>query len=289
MASKKKTPKKKEPVTQSAQAPNDSTYKMISLDLIDDPARPMRTDMTEASVEDLVLSIKQVGIIEPIIVKPKGRRYEVIAGHRRTFAANIAKLPMVPCFIKVASDDETEMLKIHENLYRESIKPADEAQHFDYLIQKQKMTPNKIAGLIGKSPSYVRDRLAILNYPDFLKEAMDKGQISFSVAREFARFDNVDQMRKAVYYAKRSGMTQELARKWVLEHKRAVEQPQITPSPNQSGNGESAPVEHSTTCIFCKQSLRLLEAQVVYMHDHCLHEASAIEIPEPEAQPKTKA
>lgn len=280
MATKKKASEEPKLKQTSAAGPAESSYQMISLDLIDDPQQPMRSDMTEASVEDLVLSIKQVGIIEPIIVKPAKGRYEVIAGHRRTFAARLAKLMIVPCFITTANEEQTEMLKIHENLYRENVRPADEAKHFDYLIQKQKMTPVKIAQLISKSPTYVGDRLAILQYPDFLKEAMDKGEITFSVAREFARFDDLVQMRQAVYYAKRSGMTMEMARKWVLDHKRSKENPQTFASPSPLGNGETAVVEHTTTCIFCRQALRLLEAQVVYMHDHCVNEVNNLQVAE---------
>lgn len=277
MATKKKAPQKTKDSEASAASTLETKYQVVSLDLIDDPQQPMRSDMTEASVEDLVLSIKQVGIIEPIIVKQVKGRYEVIAGHRRTFAARIAKLTMVPCFINNANEEQTEMLKIHENLYRENVRPADEAKHFDYLIQKQKMSPLKIAQLITKSPSYVTDRLAILNYPDFLKEAMDKGEISFSVAREFARFDDPQMMRQAVYYAKRGGMTMEMARKWVLDHKRSKENPQILASPNPLGSADPTPVEHTTKCVFCGQGLRLLEAQVVYMHEHCLHEANRLQ------------
>lgn len=254
----------------------DSPYQVIALDLIDDPEAPMRSDLTPASVEDLVMSIKQVGIIEPIIVKPNKGRFEVIAGHRRTFAARIAKLVDVPCYIRNASADETEMLKIHENLYRADIKPADEAKHFEYLIKKRNMSPSQIAQLIGKSLSYVTDRIDILSYPPFLLEAMNNGEISFSVAREFIKFDDDKQMMQAVYFAKRGGMTQEMARKWVNDHKRAKETPQILAAPNAAGMPESAPVEHYTECIFCRAQLRLIEAQVVYMHRQCAQEALRI-------------
>ena len=273
MAKKKKKPQTIKEEPKQPDKSGDVAFQMISLDLVDDPEQPMRSDLTEASVEDLVMSIKQVGIIEPIIVKEVKGRYEVIAGHRRTFAARLAKLVEVPCYVRKANDEETEMLKIHENLYRADIKPADEAIHFARLIDKQNITPARIAQLISKSPSYVSDRLAILNYPDFLKEALDKGQISFSVAREFARFDDIQQMRQAVYYAKRGGMTQEMARKWVLDHKRAKHESGVQEVKPPAGTSPEAPIEHSARCIFCGEGLRLIEAQVVYMHDHCHREA----------------
>ena len=275
MATKKKqtTKPKESPPTMAVD--DKAEFKAVSLDLIDDPEQPLRTDLTPASVEELVLSIKQVGIIEPIVVKPVKGRYEVIAGHRRVFACRIAKHMLVPCYIRHASEEETEMLKIHENLYRADITPADEALHFEQLINKQKLTPGRIAQLISKSQSYVSDRLAILNYPDFLMEAMQSKEISFSVAREFARFDDVKQMRSAVFYAKRGGMTQEMAHKWVADHKRSSESPTIHEAPQETDDGEANTVEHSSTCVYCREPVRLMDAEVVYMHRKCKVEADA--------------
>lgn len=272
---KKQQPKKSATAIQPA---DEAKYEMLSLDLIDDPQAPMRSELTEASVQELAMSIKQVGLIEPIVVKPVNGRYEVIAGHRRTLACRLAKLPIVPCHIRIANDEQTEMLKIHENMYRLDIKPADEAKHFEYLINKQKLTPPRIAQLINKSASYVNDRLGILSYPDFLHEAMSKGEISFSVAKEFSRFDDEQQMRQAVFYAKRGGMTQEMAHKWVVDHKRSKEVAPVTETVETSSNGEYQEVVYTSTCIYCREGLHILKAQTVYIHDECLHDANAVQL-----------
>jgi len=274
-----KEPAKDTQLPTSAASP-ESEFRLISTDLIDDPERPMRTDMTPASVEDLVMSIKQVGIIEPLVVKQVQGRFEVIAGHRRLYACRLGKIPEIPCHVRRANDEQTEMLKIHENLYRADIKPADEAKHFDHLIKKQKLSPTKISQLISKSLSYVTDRLTILEYPDFLREALDNNTISFSVAREFARFDDVKQMRTAVYYARRGGMTMEMARKWVSDYKRDKANPIIHGQDETNVYGEAQQVEHSATCVYCQKGLRLVEASVVYMHAECLQE---VNIPRPKA------
>lgn len=255
-------------------APMETQFRIISLDLIDDPERPMRTDMTPASVEDLVLSIKQVGIIEPIVVKMVNGRYEVIAGHRRKYSSELAGLAEVPCSVLTVNDEQTEMLKIHENLYRAEVKPSDEAQHFKYLIDKHHMTPTKVSQLIGKSLSYVSDRLAIFNYPDFLKDAMDKKQISFSVAREFARMDDLQEMSNFVFYAIRNGITQDAAQKWVQDHRRAKENPVIQETQTYNEETQLQEVTHSAECVYCKEGVALLEASVVYMHDACLRQAN---------------
>ena len=99
-----------------------SKHKTIVLDRIKDPAAPLRSDLSHEAVNDLVQSIKQVGIIEPLVVRKKGDDFEVIAGHRRLVAAGIAGLTEVPCIIVKASDEQAEVLKLHENLNRNDIK-----------------------------------------------------------------------------------------------------------------------------------------------------------------------
>jgi ParB family chromosome partitioning protein len=284
MTAKKKVIITPEVQPQQEEQAKDIGFKILSLDLIDDPAAPMRKQLTEPSVEDLVMSIKQVGIIEPIVVKPVNGRYEVIAGHRRTFACRLAKILEIPCYIRTANYDETEMLKIHENLYREDILPQEEARHFAYLMERQKMNPSKIAQLIGKSLSYVTDRLEILGYPDFLRESLDNKEISYSVAREFSHFGDLQQMRSAVFYAKRGGMTQEMARKWVMDWRRSKEHPRIEEVTVNNGFGEPQEIEHTATCVYCKEGLRLIEAEVVYMHSKCLRDANATAPPPPAAE-----
>jgi len=264
-------------------APPKADFGNISLDLLDDPARPMRKDLSAESVEDLVVSIRQVGIIEPLVVKPVGKRYEVIAGHRRLVAAGIADLAVVPCYIVNATNEQAEMLKIHENLYRADVRPSDEADHFKYLIQSHKLSPVRLSKLIGKSEGYVNDRLAIFNYPPELKYALDNEQIKFSVAREFARMEDVAKMREYLHYAVRNGISPAMARQWVVDWRRSIAEPQVEERETIMEGGQVPVIEHFSACVYCTESIKLSEANVVYIHDKCLKDtqqtAPAIQIP----------
>jgi ParB family chromosome partitioning protein len=250
----------------------ETRFEVLSLDLIDDPARPLRSDLSPESVEDLVASIKQVGIIEPLVVKEVGKRFEVIAGHRRLVAATIAGLALVPCYVVKADPQISEVLKMHENLFRREISPVDEAKFYDFLIQHYKLTPAKIAAMINKSQSYVLDRLDILEYPEELRQALQQKQIEFSVAREFSRVSDVNTMRKFLHYAIRSGITTALARQWVDEWKRSLNpvysEPSQVPAPSPQGTEYITYVQ----CIYCRQDCKLFDAQTVYIHPHCLNE-----------------
>ncbi len=264
--------------TQYPPTPN-ADFLVISLDLIDDPERPMRSDLSPESVADLVLSIKQVGIIEPLVVKRKNDRFEIIAGHRRIVAAGIAGLAQVPCYIVDVTKEQGELLKIHENLYRADVKPSDEAEHFKYLIEHHKLTPTRISKLINKSDSYVLERLAIFNYPPELKYALDNGEIKFSVAREFGKMDDVIKMREFLKYAIVSGITPDVARRWVQEYRTSQDPASSPPETAISADPTSGTIECLSTCIYCQQPLNLKEANVVYIHDRCLSEANHRESP----------
>lgn len=249
----------------------------VPLNLIDDPTRPMRSDISRESLQPLVVSIKQVGLIEPIIVKEVGERYEVIAGHRRTMASEYAKLATVPCHVVQATEDQAEMMKIHENLYREDISPADEARHYAWLIEKKKLTPTKVAQLISRNPKYVTDRLDILNYHPALREALEQGQISFSVAKEFHRIDDESKLKQYLSYAVRGGMTTGVAKKWVDDLQRPeVEAPKYS-GPNLDESNNATPEVATSKCFYCTESVNVLEAQVVYVHDHCVTERNNLE------------
>lgn len=247
-------------------------YKIISLDLIDDPERPMRTDLTQESVADLVLSIKQMGIIEPLIVFPKDGRYEVIAGHRRRYAAEIAKLVEVPCHVHNANKEQIELMKIHENLYRAAIRPSDEMRHFQYMMKRLNISPTKLAQLIGKSDPYVSERLMIANYEPELREALDNGKINFSVAKELSKTGDRNKCIEYLRYAIQNGLTQAGARQWVKDYLRSLETPKQTPITTYDPNTNTVLQKIYYPCIRCNSKHEIQDVVPVYMCNPCLHD-----------------
>jgi len=244
-------------------------FQIIPLELIDDPARPMRSDLTPDSVTELVLSIKQMGIIEPLIVKPQADRFEVIAGHRRLLASQIAKLDQIPCIIKNIGREEGEIMKIHENMFRDDISPFDEAKHFDYLIQQLKLSPAKVSQLIGRSPQYVSDRLAIFNYPPELRQALVDKKISFSSARVFARHPDPEKIRVFTRYAVSNGITPTLAEKWVKEDIAATKPRQETVASEGPTFPDREPETPYYHCYLCGEGVEVQEVVPVYLHTKC--------------------
>jgi ParB family chromosome partitioning protein len=253
----------------------ETKYNKISIDLIDDPELAIRSDISPESVEELSKSIKQIGLIEPIVVKKKGSRYEVIAGHRRLLACRMAEVFFVPCRIIEADDEMTEVIKAHENLYREEINVVDEAHFIEKTIQRLNLSVDKMASLLGKSRTYVQSRLAILGYPDFLYQALKDKKISFSVARKLSVIDDLQTLRNYVEYASLNGITEDVAVEWVKRWKMDSLSQSGQPVETIEEQGEIRQTPRLVVvCAACHQNLEMKDAKVVYMHYDCYRKIS---------------
>jgi ParB family chromosome partitioning protein len=182
-------------------------YKLIEISLIDDPERAMRSDLTEEGLKDLAESIRENGVIEPIVVRPRGNRYEVIAGHRRLAASWLAHRATIPCIIRDADDKETTILRVHENLIREDVNPVDEAKFIARTIRELGIGVDEFARMIHRSESYVMDRLAIDEMPEYMKEALSQGTLKLGAALALAQIEDEDTRYRWTLAAIRDGMS----------------------------------------------------------------------------------
>mgnify|MGYP001578724685 CR=1 FL=1 len=242
----------------------------ISLDLIDQPVKAMRVNLTPESVEDLARSIRQFGVLQPILVRKVGERLEIIAGHRRYTAAKLAGLAKIPCVVANLSADMADVAKIHENIYRADVNPVDEAAYLDYLVKTYKLSPQKLGEQIGKSASYVSDRLAILSYPDELRQALSRGQVKLTVARVFSRITDPQKLHEYLHYALVSGITPQVAEGWYADWKRQQKGEFDEPKETQSLPFVDQYKPTQVNCLICAEDLPMMYARIAYLHDECL-------------------
>ena len=167
---------------------NDITEIKIS-DIRSNPYQPRKT-FNESSLKELADSIKEYGIIEPIIVKKSVKGYELIAGERRTKAAKLAGLETIPAVIKDFNDQEMMEIALIENIQREDLNPIDEAFAYQKIIELSKMTQEEFAKKFGKSRSYVTNMLGLLNLPENVKELVKKHEISMGHARALSKISD---------------------------------------------------------------------------------------------------
>lgn len=142
-----------------------------------------RKNFDKAELEELADSIRQNGIIQPLVVRKVGQNYEIIAGERRYRAAKLAKLKEVPVVVKDVSDEDAYRLALIENLQRSDLNPMEEAQGYQQLIEQNGLTQEELSKLVSKSRSSVANTLRLLDLPDDVQGLMRDGKLSAGHAR----------------------------------------------------------------------------------------------------------
>lgn len=158
------------------------------------PGQP-RKRFDEGAIDGLVESIRQQGILQPLLVRAHpddANAYEIVAGERRWRAAQRAQLHEVPVIVKDLTDTETLEIALIENIHREDLTPLEEAEGYQRLIEEFGHTQDALAKSVGKSRSHVANMLRLLNLPEELKSMLDDGLISSGHARALLGAPNAE-------------------------------------------------------------------------------------------------
>ncbi|MEO1220162.1 MAG: ParB/RepB/Spo0J family partition protein [Pseudomonadota bacterium] len=160
------------------------------------PGNP-RKHFDETALEELAASIAARGVIQPIIVRPKGKgRYELVAGERRWRAAQKARLHQIPALVRELSDREVMALALIENLQREDLNPVEEARAYQRLADEEGMTQAEIARMVEKSRSHVANIQRLLGLPEQVLDLVEGGKLSMGHARALVGHDNAAALAK---------------------------------------------------------------------------------------------
>lgn len=160
------------------------------------PHQP-RKDFSHGALEELIASIKEHGILQPLLVseRPDGA-YELISGERRLRAATIAGLPTVPCIVKHVKDEEKLELALVENIQRKELNAIEEAFAYHRLHEEFGLTHEEVAQRVGKSRPYVSNMIRLLALPDEIKKALAEGLLPYSKARAILGLESAKDQRK---------------------------------------------------------------------------------------------
>lgn len=180
--------------TQPVQAPDDRVD--VNL-LFPSPFQP-RKDFDEEALNALVESVKEKGVLQPLLVRKKNGRFEIIAGERRWRASKLAGLQTVPVIVKDMDDKEVLEVALVENLLRENLSAIEEAEGFQRLIDEFSHTQEALAQIVGKSRSHVANTLRLLNLPDSVKDLVREGTLSAGHARALVGLDNAETLAKQI-------------------------------------------------------------------------------------------
>ncbi|MEP1588232.1 MAG: ParB/RepB/Spo0J family partition protein [Tateyamaria sp.] len=161
------------------------------------PDQP-RKRFESAPLDDLVASIKEKGVLQPLIVRPVGDEFEIVAGERRWRAAQQAQLHSLPVIVRDFTDTEVLEVAIIENIQRADLNPIEEAAGYKQLMDRFGHTQEKMAEALGKSRSHIANLLRLLQLPNSVQSYVNDGTLSAGHARALITADNPEELARKV-------------------------------------------------------------------------------------------
>ena len=168
----------------------------IKLDEIrSNPYQPRKV-FDDESLQELASSIKEHGVVQPVIVKKSIKGYELVAGERRTRACRLAGLKTVPAVVKDFNDKEMMEIALIENIQRENLNPIEEAMAYDAIIHGYNLTQEDVAKKFGKSRTYITNLLGLLKLPEETRRFVEEKKLSMSHARALSKLEDKDEINR---------------------------------------------------------------------------------------------
>jgi len=189
----------------------------IRLDEIEIPAYLMRKGVDNTEMAELKNSINDVGLINPVSVKKVGDRFVLIAGWRRYKACVELRREKIKAMVFAGTKVQDRAIMLHENLIREDINTADEADWVKAYIDAEGLSKREAGRRLNRSEAWVRERLIIADYPAPLKEVLRNRELPLTVVREFAKVKDENQLVFWCEYGIASGVSPGIARSWVQQ------------------------------------------------------------------------
>lgn len=242
-----------------------SGFKIVEVSLIDRPERISRLEIDQDRIRELADSIKERGLLQPILVHPKGERYGIIAGDRRFLAHELLGLKKIMCRIRDISGKEIKIDRAIENLQRDDLTPFEEAYIYLGLRDDDGMAIEDISKVVGKSAGVVERRLAILKMPESFQKAVHGRQVSMSVAEELWSTPDAAKREYFLTMAIEHGITKEVARSWVSDYRKSKRSAEAS-GERGKGDGlayESVPIYRA--CDVCREPVdyaKLVELRI---------------------------
>lgn len=188
---------REEPVAREGRAPSPGVRMLPVTAIAPHPDQPRRR-FDDASLDELAASIAARGVIQPIVVRPHGREYQIVAGERRWRAAQRARLTEVPVVVRDFDEAETLEIALVENIQRQDLNAIEEAQAYQRLAGEYGHTQDALAKIVGKSRSHIANLLRLLELPDGVQAMVVGGDLSMGHARALLGSDDVEGLARQV-------------------------------------------------------------------------------------------
>lgn len=182
------------------QAASHEEVRQIPIEEIEaNPFQP-RGVFNELLIWELAQSIKKYGVLQPILLRKKNNKYQLVSGERRWRACCKAKLCTVPAIVRAYSDKETMQIALVENLQRENLNAIEEARAYEQLLVQTKLTQSRLAEYVGKSRSHIGNFLRLLHLTKNVRQLIMEGKLSMGQAKPLLAISNKKEQEKAAFY-----------------------------------------------------------------------------------------
>ena len=243
------------PAVEKAQEPASAAQELLIKNIAANPYQP-RCNFDEEKLQELAASIKEFGVVQPVVVRKKGRSYELVAGERRLRAAGLAGLTKVPAIVKDYDDAKMMEIALIENIQRHDLNPIEEAQGLRRLMQEFKLTQEQTAEKVGRSRSAVTNLLRLLNLPEQVQAHIINGVLTMGQAKQLLGLPKPEQMCEVAEAIIANGwssrMTEEVVRKLKEGKKLKIVRELIEEEAKNKDNKEKKPKREPTeNDIFC--------------------------------------
>ena len=240
---------------EKAQEPASAAQELLIKNIAANPYQP-RCNFDEEKLQELAASIKEFGVVQPVVVRKKGRSYELVAGERRLRAAGLAGLTKVPAIVKDYDDAKMMEIALIENIQRHDLNPIEEAQGLRRLMQEFKLTQEQTAEKVGRSRSAVTNILRLLNLPEQVQAHIINGVLTMGQAKQLLGLPKPEQMCEVAEAIIANGwssrMTEEVVRKLKEGKKLKIVRELIEEEAKNKDNKEKKPKREPTeNDIFC--------------------------------------
>lgn len=188
-------------------------------DIVANEGQP-RKNFAEEDLKDLAASIEKYGIIQPLLLKKKEDKYEIIAGERRFRSAKLAGLEKVPAIVKDITDHESSRIAIIENIQRKDLNPVEEAMSYRHLLDSQDLTQKELAEEIGKSRQYIGNTIRLLNLDPRVLKLLEDEEISVSHGKKLLSIKDGEKQYKEAMKIIRDSLP-------VNNNKKSVKKPRV--------------------------------------------------------------
>ena len=198
-------------VTEAPGEPSGPSFEQLPLDRIDPNPRQPREAFDEEPLLDLTASIEAVGVLQPIVVRPSGERYQIVMGERRVRAARSAGLERIPAIVRTTEDDQMLRDALLENVHREDLNPLEEAAAYEQLLVDFGITQEELAARLGRSRPVIANAMRLLRLPGSVQRRIAARTLSAGHARAVASLEDPVQQERLADRIVAEGLTVRMA------------------------------------------------------------------------------